>query len=365
MVKTIKVDLESRSYDIVIGHNILENLPAKINQLATYSKIFVITDENVAKFHLDNFSRTLGKAGLKHHVLTLNPGEKTKDFNNLEDLCEKILEIGADRKTLLIAFGGGVIGDLCGFVASILLRGVDFIQIPTTLLAAVDSSVGGKTAINSKHGKNLIGSFYQPRLVFCDLQFLDSLPKREFLSGYAEVIKYGLICDGKFFEFLKNNSGRILNKDAEALKYIIAKSCEIKAEVVSKDEKESNLRAILNFGHTFGHVFEAEINYSDELHHGEAVALGMALAAKMSVKLGFLKSSQAEEIINYLKSVELPTSPKDIRSNWDEKHLIEHLYKDKKVENKHLTFILLDDIGSCLIKKDVSENSFIGTINEF
>lgn len=353
-----RVDLGSRSYDIVIGNQILDNLTSVISKINSYSKFFIITDENVARFHLDKLISEIKKSEVKFHVITIKAGEKTKDFSNLHNLCEEILSLGVDRKSLIVAFGGGVVGDLSGFVASILLRGIDFIQIPTTLLASVDSSVGGKTAINSIHGKNLIGSFYQPRLVFCDLQFLETLPKREFLSGYAEVIKYGLIKDKTFFDYLENNWQKIIAKDIEVLKEIIATSCKIKAEIVSLDEKENNLRAILNFGHTFGHVFEAETNYSDEIMHGEAVAIGMILAAKMSVELSLLEASNLNVIENHLNNVGLEVSHKNIRKNWDINRLTGHLYKDKKVENGNLTFILLTEIGSPLIKKDVNESLF-------
>ena len=358
-----RVDLGLRGYDIIIGNQILDNLTYTIKKINSYSKFFIITDENVAHFHLNKLIAEIEKSGVKFHVITLKPGEKTKDFSNLHNLCEEILAHGVDRKSLIIAFGGGVIGDLSGFVASIVLRGIDFIQIPTTLLAAVDSSVGGKTAINSVYGKNLIGSFYQPKLVFCDLQFLETLPKREFLSGYGEVIKYGLIKDRQFFDYLENNWQKILAKDIEALKTIIAKSCNIKAEIVSLDEKENNLRAILNFGHTFGHVFEAETNYSDEIIHGEAVAIGMVLAAKMSIELNLLEASKLARIESHLKNVGLIISHKNIRQNWDIGHLISHLYKDKKVENGNLTFILLNEIGSPLIKKDINESLFIKVIS--
>jgi len=361
--QTERVELGSRSYDIIIGNQILDSLIYKIKNINSYSKFFIITDENVAHFHLDKLIFEIKKSDVKFHVITVKAGEKTKDFSNLHNLCEEILALGVDRKSLIIAFGGGVIGDLSGFVASMLLRGIDFVQVPTTLLSAVDSSVGGKNAINSVHGKNLIGSFYQPKLVFCDLQFLETLPKREFLSGYGEVVKYGIIRDLRFFGYLENNWQKIVSKDIEILKTIIAKSCKIKAEIVSLDEKENNLRAILNFGHTFGHVFEAETNYSDEIMHGEAVAIGMVLAAKMSVELNLLEANKLARIKSHLENVGLMISHKDIRQNWNIINLVRHLHKDKKVENGNLTFILLDEIGSPLIKKDVNESLFIKVIS--
>jgi 3-dehydroquinate synthase len=364
--KIVEVKLGNRSYDIVIGNNILADFAHHLKKSsAHYSKIFVVTDKYIAKRpHLQKFSDQLNKSDLRHETIILPHGEKTKDFSHLQNLCEQILEKGIDRKTLLIAFGGGVIGDLCGFAASILLRGIDFIQVPTTFLAMVDSSVGGKTAINSKYGKNLIGSFYQPKLVFCDLSFLETLPEREFLSGYAEVLKYGLIRDLEFFEYLEKNFQKIKNRDVEVLKNLVKKSCEIKAEIVSADEKEQkDLRALLNFGHTFGHVFETETEYSDELRHGEAVAIGMVLAAKLSMKICGFEKNQLDRIENHLQKIGLPISALQIRKSWDVNQLISHLYKDKKTEKGKLTFIVLKKIGEALVQKNVEEKLFAEVIN--
>ena len=362
--EVIKLNLADKSYDIVVGSSVISQISARISKLKNYSKIIILSDENVAKLHLLKLENQLSSLKTEIHSIISPAGEKAKSFTNLEKVVEEILAIGVDRGTLLIAFGGGVVGDLCGFVASILLRGVDFIQIPTTLLSAVDSSVGGKTAINSKSGKNLIGSFYQPKLVLCDVDFLESLSTRDFLCGYAEVVKYGFINDKKFFQFLDENLPAIKERDKEILQKIIVKSCQIKAKIVELDEKENGLRATLNFGHTFGHVFEKQTGYSNSLFHGEAVAIGMVMAAKMSANLGLLNKDLAFLVEDHLRKVGLPTSIKKIKKDsWKITDLVSHLYKDKKVENKKLTFILLQDIGKCVIKKDVDEKEFVKIIS--
>lgn len=360
MKNKISVSLNERSYDIIIDKNSIEFLPEFLEK-KKYSKIFIITDENVAKYHLSRLQAVLPRS----EVIIAKPGEQTKSFASLEKISEEILEKGIDRKSLIVAFGGGVIGDLAGFIASILLRGIDFIQVPTTLLAAVDSSVGGKTAINSKSGKNLIGAFYQPQLVLCDLEFLKTLPQREIRSGYAEVVKYGFIRDEKFFEYLEANHDKILAQDEEVLKKIISRSCEIKAEIVGRDERESGERALLNFGHTFGHTFETETNYSDEILHGEAVALGMAMAAKMSQNLGMMPEKDFLRIAAHLANCGFVIDPKKIRDSWDRKNLINHLLKDKKIEDKNLTFILLQKIGSGVVQKAVPLEEFEKVLKYF
>lgn len=352
-MKIVKVDLGERSYQINIGKGSIDILAQFLSQ-KKYSKIFVITDENVAKFHLKKIENFL----INSESIIIKAGESSKSFESLEKICEEILAKGVDRKSLIIAFGGGVIGDLAGFIASILLRGIDFIQIPTTLLAAVDSSVGGKTAINSKSGKNLIGSFYQPQMVICDLDFLDSLSERELRSGFAEVIKYGIIRDKNFFEFLQKNFEKLFEKNTDFLQKIISRSCEMKAEIVGRDERESGDRMLLNFGHTFGHVFETETGYSNELLHGEAVALGMAMAAKMSCNLGLISKESAQEISSFLENCGFITDHKKIRKNWNEENLVSHLAKDKKNENKNLTFILLKNIGEAFVSKGIELQAF-------
>ena len=360
----IKVNLESRSYNIIVGNNLGSDLKEFLNA-NKYSKIVVVTDSNIDKIY-ENY--LLDLLAINFEKIVVEAGEKSKSFAVLEKVCEEILQKNIDRKTLLIAFGGGVIGDLTGFMASILLRGIDFIQIPTSLLAMVDSSVGGKTAINAESGKNLIGSFYQPKLVLCDLEFLKTLPLREFRNGYAEVIKYGLIFDKSFFSYLQKNYLRFFNYDQEVLTDVVKRCCEIKAQIVEIDEKESSVsgvRAILNFGHSFGHVFEAYFNYSNIILHGEAVAIGMIMAGKMSCNLKMLSDQQYHEIVEHIQKTGFVTDLKKLTNDWSINQLIIHLYKDKKVENKNLVFILLSEIGKALVKKDVALSEFEKVLKEF
>lgn len=364
MTKEVRVNLADRSYDIIIGKDKINHLTQFLGS-KNYSKIFIITDENVAKFHLAKLHEVLQQSKITHETIITKSGEQTKSFASLEKICEEILSKNADRKSLILAFGGGVIGDLSGFIASILLRGIDFVQIPTTLLSAVDSSVGGKTAINSRAGKNLIGSFYQPQLVICDLNFLQTLPMRELRSGYAEVLKYGLIQDHNFFDFLTQNHEPIFTLDENILSEIIVKSCQAKALIVSQDEKENGMRALLNFGHTFGHIFETETNYSTEILHGEAVALGMLMAAKMSLNFGMIHAEDFSAIKSHLQNCGFVVDPKKLRSNWNQENLTKHLYKDKKTEGGNLTFILLEKIGSAVIRKSVAVSDFTKVLNEF
>ena len=355
MNNEIALNLGEKSYKIRIGACEINYLPDFLQQ-KNYSKIFIITDENVAKLHLAKLESILQG----HNITSIKvaSGEQSKSFAALEKTCEEILQQNVDRKSLIIAFGGGVVGDLAGFIASILLRGVDFVQVPTTLLACVDSSVGGKTAINSKSGKNLIGSFYQPKLVICDLNFLATLPQREFRAGYAEALKYGLIEDKEFFDFLDQNLEKIFANDTKILQKIITKSCEIKARIVSQDEKENGVRALLNFGHTFAHSFENELNYSNDLLHGEAVGIGMLMAAKMSQNLDMIDSNTFNTIKNHIEKSGLNFDLKKIRKNWNHQNLTAHLYKDKKTEHQNLTFILLEKIGKAVVKKSVNVGEF-------
>ena len=353
MFNKVTLDLQEKSYQIIVGSNVIEHLKAFL-EINNYNKIIVISDENVVKLHGEKLKNIVQSIDF----VIVKAGENAKSFAVFEKTCEEILQKNIDRKTLLIACGGGVVGDLTGFCASVLLRGIDFIQIPTTLLAMVDSSVGGKTAINSQAGKNLIGSFYQPKLVICDLNFLATLTSRHLKSGYGEIVKYGLIYDYDFFEYLEKNYQHIFNLDAEVLQLVITRSCEIKARIVGRDEKESNERALLNFGHTFGHIFETETNYSDEIFHGEAVVLGMLMAAKMSLNFGMILENDFWRIKDHLENCGFITTHKNIRPTWNEENLISHLYKDKKTEDKNLTFILLKKIGEALIKKSVNLSDF-------
>ena len=360
MFNKVTLDLQEKSYQIIVGSNVIEHLKAFL-EINNYNKIIVISDENVVKLHGEKLKNIVQSIDF----VIVKAGENAKSFVVFEKTCEEILQKNIDRKTLLIAFGGGVVGDLTGFCASVLLRGIDFIQIPTTLLAMVDSSVGGKTAINSQVGKNLIGSFYQPKLVLCDIDFLETLPLREFRSGYAEIVKYGFIYDKIFFEFLDENLTEIFAKNLQILQKIITRSCEIKAQIVGRDEKENGERALLNFGHTFGHIFETETNYSDEILHGEAVALGMLMASQMSVDFELIKEDEYQKIFNHLQKSGFNLNLKNIRQNWHQENLIKHLFKDKKTENNQLTFILLNKIGEAKIYKKISLENFLKVLKKF
>ena len=360
MFNKITLDLQEKSYEIIVGSNILQQLQIFL-QTKNYNKIIAISDKNVIKFHRQKLKNIVENIDF----VEVEAGEFSKSFAIFEKVCEEILQKNIDRHTLLIAFGGGVVGDLTGFCASVLLRGIDFIQIPTTLLAMVDSSVGGKTAINSNVGKNLIGSFYQPKLVLCDIDFLETLPLREFRSGYAEIVKYGFIYDKNFFDFLDENLMEIFAKNLPILQKIITRSCEIKAQIVGRDEKENGERALLNFGHTFGHIFETETNYSTEILHGEAVAIGMLMASQMSVDFGFIDNFEYQKIFNHLQKSGFELNLKNIRQNWHQENLIKHLFKDKKIENNQLTFILLSKIGEAKIHKKISLENFLKVLKKF
>ncbi len=365
----IKVALPEKSYNVLVGEKFAPHQLKKFLDSNNFSKIIVITDNIVYNLHYNILTQALPR----HQVLQVENGEKAKSFAVAYDLCEKILANNIDRKSLIIAFGGGVVGDLAGFIASVLLRGIAFVQIPTTLLAMVDSSVGGKVAINSKFGKNLIGSFYQPKLVLCDLDFLTTLSEREFLAGYAEVAKYAfinnnnhaLINNDNFFTYLENNLPLILARDSLVLKNIISVSCSIKAEIVVKDEFEQGDRALLNFGHSFAHIFETETNYSGIILHGEAVALGMAMAMKMSVLLNMLSSKEADRACNHLLNAGFKLHGDLFDFSWLATNLEQHIFKDKKNYHQQLTFILLQNIGLAKIIKDVNFKIFQQVLQYF
>jgi len=346
----------SRNYDIVVGDSILSEAGSLINVRFGQRRCLVITDANIAPLYLQRCEAVLAVAG--HTVLpsiTIAAGESSKNFAALQTVCDQILKNGADRQTLIVALGGGVIGDLAGFAASVALRGLDIVQIPTTLVAQVDSSVGGKTGINTKHGKNVIGTFYQPRLVIADVSLLDSLPQRELLAGYAEVVKYGLIRDAAFFRWCQANSAQLLAGDRAAQIHAVGESCAHKAKIVAADERESGNRALLNLGHTFGHALEAGAGYDNRLLHGEAVAIGMVMAFRLSVKLGFCSSTDAAEMRDHLASVGLPTAPKTVAYD-DIDRLMQFMTQDKKAKAGKLTLILAHGIGEAFISRDVDED---------
>jgi 3-dehydroquinate synthase len=342
----VRVDLGERGYDIRIGANLIARAGPAIAPLLSGKRATVITDANVARWHLEPLLLSLRAAGIAAEALVVEPGEDRKSFSGLSELCDRLLDLGVERSTALVALGGGVIGDLVGFAAAILLRGVDFIQIPTTLLAQVDSAVGGKTGINTRHGKNLVGAFHQPRLVLADTGALDTLGRRELLAGYAEIVKYGLIGDPAFFSWCEGHGAGLIGGDAGTRRRAIAHSCRAKAEIVARDEREGGQRALLNFGHTFGHALEAECGYSDELLHGEAVAIGMAMAFDLSARLGLAPIEDTARVHSHLASVGLPTSPAQVDGReWSSQTLIEHMKKDKKVSGGRIAFVLARGIG--------------------
>ncbi len=352
-IDTLKVGLGERSYDIIIGSDLLANAASFIAPVLPLKRVVIVTDENVsASGHLNKLMNSLKSEGIKYHPIILPAGESTKNFAQFEKLINEILALQVERNITIIALGGGVIGDITGFAASVILRGVNFIQIPTSLLAMVDSSVGGKTGINSLYGKNLIGSFYQPKLVLADIATLKTLSQREILAGYAEVVKYGLIGDADFFSLLE--SSNVDKNDSEHIKMLVHSCCLAKAKIVEQDERESGVRALLNLGHTFGHALEAEMGYDGRLLHGEAVSIGMVMAFQISHKMGLCDAIDVERVITHLSKVGLPVKTSDIEGfNSNAKDLLNHMYKDKKVQSGKLVFILVNGIGGAFIKKDV------------
>jgi 3-dehydroquinate synthase len=353
MSETIRVGLGDRSYDIHVGAGLLARSGELLSPFAR-GTVPVVTDSHVAKLHLDPLIVSLTQAGIKTLPIVLAPGEGTKSFAGLERLTTELLRANVDRGGLIVALGGGVIGDLVGFAAGVLKRGVDFAQIPTTLLSQVDSSVGGKTAINVPEGKNLVGMFHQPRIVIADIATLKTLPRRELLAGYAEVVKYGALGDAEFFDWLEANGAKALAGDAAALTRIVAHSCRMKADIVARDERETGERALLNLGHTFGHALEAATGFSDRLLHGEGVAIGTVLALKLSTKLGLSPQADAARFAKHLKAVGLPAAIADIPGPRPEADtLIAAMAHDKKVKDGKLTFVLAKGLGHAFTSRDV------------
>lgn len=340
---TLHVDLGDRSYPITIGQSLLSDAEL-VARHAAGKRVAVVTNTTVGPLYLDKLCDVLKKAGKQVTTVVLPDGEEEKNWSNLMRVYDVLLSEKCDRKTTLFALGGGVIGDLTGFAAATYMRGVPFIQIPTTLLAQVDSSVGGKTGINHPLGKNMIGAFYQPQAVIADTTTLNTLPARELSAGLAEVIKHGAIIDAQFFDWIEANIAKLVARDPAALAYAIQRSCEIKADVVRQDEREGGLRAILNFGHTFGHAIEAGLGYGEWLH-GEAVGCGMVMAADLSHRLGFIDAAAKERVIALVKAAGLPTVAPDLGSaRW-----VELMQVDKKNEGGQIKFILLKPLGSPVI----------------
>ncbi len=351
----LTVGLGARSYDIVLGRGLIDRAGTLLAPVIRRKRAVIVTDAHVAPLYLPRLAAALAAAGIEHDAITLPPGEATKDFAHFARLCEDVLALGIERATPIVALGGGVVGDLAGFAAATLLRGLDFVQVPTTLLAQVDSSVGGKTAIDTRHGKNLVGAFHQPVRVIADIDALASLPRRELVSGYAEVVKYGLIRDAAFFGRLEAEGAALLAGDADARHRAVRQSCAAKAAIVAADERESGERALLNFGHTFGHALEAATGFGDALLHGEAVALGMQLAFDLSVHLGFCPAEAAARLRRHLAAIGLPTSPAELAAGrFGAAPLLELMRKDKKVADGRVTLILARAIGDAFVCRDVA-----------
>ena len=378
MNEIIHVALGERSYPIHIGAGLLAQSGALLAPLVAKSgrpaRIAVVTDETVAKLHYPAFAAALTAKGMEPIPIVLPPGEQTKSFVQLEKLMEQLLAANVERGSLIVALGGGVIGDITGFAAGTLKRGVDFAQVPTTLLAQVDSSVGGKTAINMPQGKNLVGLFYQPRIVIADISVLATLPRRELLGGYAEIVKYALLGDADFLAWLEQHGAAALSGDEHAIAYAVAHSCQMKAGIVARDEHEHGERALLNLGHTFGHGLEAATSYSDRLSHGEGVAIGCVLAFKLSERLGHCKAEDVARVEAHLAAMGLATriaqipaatppgahrTPivKSAATPPGADDILAHMRHDKKAKGGRMTFILVRGIGQAFISRDVPEDA--------
>jgi 3-dehydroquinate synthase len=366
----VEVSLGARSYDIVIGRGAIASLGARIAALRPGAKTFIVSDENVARLHLAAAEGALARAGIGSSRVIVPAGEGSKSFRCFEQVCEAIVASRIERSDLVVALGGGVIGDLAGFAAAVVRRGLDYVQVPTTLLAQVDSSVGGKTAIDSIQGKNLVGAFHQPILVVADTALLDTLPAREFRAGYAELAKYGLLGDAAFFAWLEANWRDVFaggsSSGSFAREHAIAVGCRAKAAIVARDERETGDRQLLNLGHTFGHALEAACGFSDRLLHGEAIAIGMALAFDFSAaRQGLLPKAEAARAIHHLDAVGLPTRLKDIPGpppSVDQ--LMELIAQDKKIKRGMLTFILVRGIGAAFIEMGVDQSEVRAFLSE-
>ncbi|MEP9372968.1 3-dehydroquinate synthase [Mesorhizobium sp. KR1-2] len=361
----VEVGLGERAYDILIGSGLVARAGEEIAARLPGIRAAIVTDENVAAAHLETLTASLDKAGISSTAIVLPAGEKTKSFVHLQEVVDGVLAARLERRDAVIALGGGVIGDLSGFASGIVRRGMNFVQVPTSLLAQVDSSVGGKTGINSTHGKNLVGVFHQPRLVLADTDVLDTLPAREFRAGYAEVAKYGLIDRPDFFAWLEKNWQEVFS-GGPARTEAIAQSCRAKADVVARDEFETGDRALLNLGHTFGHALEAATGYDGtRLVHGEGVAIGMALAHRFSARMNLASPDDAARVEAHLQVVGLPWRMADIPGELpDAERLLEYIAQDKKVSRGALTFILTRGIGQSFIAKDVPASEVLAFLKE-
>ena len=363
--ETVHVPLGERAYDVRIGRGLLAAAGDAIAPLLARRQVAILTDETVAELHLATLQDGLAAAGIDSAALALPPGEATKSWAFLERAVEWLLERQVERRDVVIAFGGGVIGDLAGFAAAVLRRGVRFVQVPTSLLAQVDSSVGGKTGINSPHGKNLVGTFHQPSLVLADIDVLGTLTERDFLAGYGEVVKYGLLGDAGFFGWLEETGPALAAGDMGARARAVRRSVEMKADIVVRDETEQGDRALLNLGHTFCHALEAATGYSDRLLHGEGVAVGCALAFELSQRLGLCPQEAPSRVRAHLRDMRMMTDIADIQGHLpDADGLLALMMQDKKVQDGKLRFILARDIGEAFVAEDVDLDVVRGVLSD-
>ena len=365
MERVVHVPLDDRAYDVVIGPGLLATAGARIAPLLRRKKVAVLTDETVAALHLETLRAGLAAEGIEMEALALPPGESTKGWPQFTRAVEWLLEQKVERNDVVVAFGGGVIGDLAGFAASVLRRGVRFVQIPTSLLAQVDSSVGGKTGINAPQGKNLIGAFHQPSLVLADTEVLGSLTARDFLAGYGEVVKYGLLGDADFFDWLEEQGPKLAAGDMNARVEAVTRSVQMKADIVVRDETEQGDRALLNLGHTFCHALEAATGYSDRLLHGEGVAIGCALAFELSARMGLCSQEDPSRVRAHLKAMGMKTDIKDIPGDLpDAEGLLDLMGQDKKVVDGQLRFILARGIGSAFVTAEVPRDKVLDVLKD-
>lgn len=352
--ETLHLPLGEKSYDILIGRGLIAQAGAWLKPVLKQPRVIIVADEGLTERFLTPLQASLETEGIASQAVTVAPGEASKSFEGFETLINALLALKPDRRTTIVVLGGGVIGDLAGFAASVLLRGVDYVQIPTSLLAQVDSSVGGKTGINTRAGKNLVGSFHQPRRVLIDTDTLRFLPPRHIRAGYAEIVKYGALGSESFFAWLEAHGEQVLALEETPLVHAIKTCCGMKAELVEWDEKEQDMRALLNLGHTFGHALEAETGYNDRLVHGEAVAIGMVMAARLSTRLGLCGAEVEDRLRTHLRACGLPVSPLEIdKDDWHVNRLCAHFASDKKVRDGRLVFVVLKAIGEAELVRDV------------
>ena len=365
MTATVNVDLGERSYDVEIGLGLLDRAGDLIAPLLNRREVWIIADATVSRLHMDRLLAGLSKASIQANTMTVPAGEASKSWPQLTRCVEWLLEQKVERSDVVIALGGGVIGDLVGFGTAIVRRGVRFVQIPTTLLAQVDSSVGGKTGINAPQGKNLIGAFHQPSLVLADTGVLDTLPDRDFLAGYGEVVKYGLLGDADFFNWLESNGAAVAAGDRDARIETVRRSVQAKADIVTRDEFEHGDRALLNLGHTFCHALEAATNYSDRLLHGEGVAIGCALAFELSSRLGLCPQEDPSRVRAHMKDMGMKTDLSDVAGDLpNSEALISLMYQDKKVQKGQLRFVVARRIGDAFVSSDIPRDTLHSVLDD-